>query len=58
MFLPTMPGIIRARPMHTALVNGAPIARTLKTWSSEEKPPAMAMSGTNAFLAASFWQSS
>ena len=29
-FLPTMPGIIMARPMHTALQNGAPSESALK----------------------------
>ena len=33
------------------LVCGAPIARTLKMWSSLEKPPAIAMSGTQPPLA-------
>ncbi len=34
--------------MQTALVCGAPSARTLNTWSSVEKPPAIAISGTKA----------
>ena len=34
MFLPTMPGIMIARPMQTALTYGAPMASTLKMWSS------------------------
>ncbi len=46
-FFPTMPGIIRARPMQTALQYGAPKARALKTWSSAENPPAKAISGTH-----------
>ena len=51
-FLPTMPGIISALPMHTALTYGAPMAITLKTWPSVESPPAIAISGTNAPVAA------
>ena len=48
MLLPTKPGIIRARPMQTALKYGAPMASTLKMWSSVEKPPAMARSGVHS----------
>ena len=46
MFLPTNPGIMRARPMQTALKYGLPIASALKTPGSSENPPAMARSGT------------
>ncbi|OPX72941.1 MAG: hypothetical protein A4E43_01563 [Methanosaeta sp. PtaB.Bin005] len=46
MFFPTIPGIISARPMHIAFTKGAPMAMDLKTPSSVEKPPAIAISGT------------